>query len=262
MDERKGFLNRLKAKFGDCGRRSFLQKLRAMFSGKASTPHDDSDVSAVMQESEQEQEQEQIISQYRVIDINGTDAWRDYVERLKDTSLLHDCLNRFNMLLKKERMVKYADSVSRNLAEIPSCADRRFKEPKDIDEDTSEKMARQIGAFVLEHIAELLRGCHSGLKYSQEDERQFYRTFADCLEQYLSDVSVYRKEINLDKPFAEYTRWFASPFTKEAIAADRIGFIDEIEFLPHVIPYRNDDGETEELILKGSCIVFCETKRK
>ena len=256
MDERTGFLTRLKARFGDCSLRVFLEKMRNRFKAEVPDVHVEREAFDSAPASEPMPEIKPDAYRWQVIDINGTDAWRSYMARLKDILCLYDCLDRFKVLPESDSMVKYANSVQRQLADIPSYLERKFKEPEDIDEDTSEKFARQIGTFAQDCISELLRGCHKGAKYSEGETKQFYEIFAEHLEKYLSSVGIYRKDIMLDKPFTTYAKWFKASFSIETDEADRRGFIAEIEFFPHTISYRNEFGETEELILKGSCIVF------
>lgn len=108
----------------------------------------------------------------------------------------------------------------------------------------------------------MLRGCHSGIKHSQGIEKKFYESFYDALEQYLSSIGVYRKNITEGMDIRSNAKWFETPFIRESSVKGCVGKIDEIEVSPHVIPYRDDDGGQDEQILKGVCIAFGEAKKK
>ena len=137
-----------------------------------------------------------------------------------------------------------------------------IKEPIDINDDTSEEVARQTGKIVKDYVWDLLRGCHSGIKHSQGVEKKFYESFYGCLENYLAEICVYRKNITVGMDVRANAKWFDTPFIRETSDVNLMGNIDEIEVTPHFIPYRDDDGEQDELILKGVCIAFGESKKK
>ena len=255
MDERKAFLTRLWNFFGACDRTSFLQKLRDRFHNISS------DVPTVQQELSSSAE----APQYRIIDINGTDAWHSYVERLKDISLLEKALHHAESLSVKENMGQFAASVrsmQKNLAAIPSYVDKKFKTPDDIDEGTSGDLADKTGGFVKNYILDFLRICHNSAKHSQGAEQIFYEDFAARLEQYLSSICVYRKDIVPGMDLHTYADWFEAPTCRETHDPQRIGIIDEVDSSPHVIFFRDDYGECEEKKIKGSCIVFTAMRKK
>ena len=255
MENRKKFLSRLKQHFGDCSRQTFLQKLRNFFDGKSTNLAEGNDA---------KESSEHDISEIHVnlIDINSTDAWREHVNRLKDITVLSDCLSRSKMLLKRTNMAPFAKSVTNSITEIPAYVDRHFKEPMDITDDTSEDVAQQTGKLVKVYVRDLLRGCHSGIKHSQGTERNFFESFYDCLEGYLSGIGVYRKNITVGMDVRVNAKWFDTPFIRETSDVNLMGNIDEIEVAPYFIPYRDDDGGQDELILKGVCIAFGESKNK
>lgn len=255
MEDRKDFLTILKECFGSCDRKSFLQKLRDFFSSPAEQTKQDNPT------KEPEVSQPEVEAP-RIIDINGTDAWRNHVDCLRDVSSLDDCISKSKILLKRASMAPFAKSVTTSLTEIPVYVDKHFKEPIDINEDTSEQVARQTGKLVKEYIWDLLRGCHSGIKHSQGTEKKFYETFCQQMEEYLSSICVYRKNITVGMDVRTNAKWFETPFIRGSSIASCIGTIDEIEVAPHFIPYRDDDGSRDELILKGVCIAFGDTRRK
>ena len=255
MEGRKEFLIRLKEFFGECSRQSFLQKLRSFFSDSAQKPQRLSE-ETIKHESESEE------TQVVIIDINSTDAWRNYVERLKNVSALSDCISNSEILLENNNIAPFAKSVTNSLTDIPAYVDKHFKEPVDINDDNSEDMARQIGKLVKNYVWDLLRGCHSGIKHSYDAEKSFYESFYECLEQYLSSIGVYRKNIKVGMDIRKNAKWFETPFIRESSVTSQIGAIDEIEVFPHFIPYRDDDGAQDELILKGVCIAFGEARKK
>ena len=255
MEDRKKFLSRLKHHFGDCSRQSFLQKLRDFFAGKST----DLTVGKKNEGSVQPDNSEISV---KLIDINGTDAWRDHVNRIKDVSALSECLAHSKSLLKKTNMAPFAKSVANSIDEILAYVDKHFKEPIDINDDTSEDVARQTGKLVKDYVWDLLRGCHSGIKHSKGVEKKFYESFYGCLENYLTGIGVYRKSITIGMDVRANAKWFDTPFIRETADVNLMGNIDEIEVPPHFIPYRDDDGEQDELILKGVCIAFGESKKK
>ena len=254
MEERKKLIARLRDLFGDCSRQSFLQKLRNCFSGSAESLAKQKESSPIKSNLPS--------PTLSVLDINGTDAWRSHVEQLKDLSVLSNCISKFKNLLKNGNMKPFVKSVTNCLNDIPNYVDKHFKEPMDINEDTSEDVAQQTGKLVKDHVWDLLRGCHSGIKHSQGMEKEFYVSFYNALEQYLSNIGVYRKGITIGMDIRSNAKWFETPCIRESLVKGHIGKIDEIEVTPYFIPYRDDEGERDELILKGVCIAFGETKKK
>lgn len=255
MGERKTFLTLLRSFFGECGRTSFLQKMRdrysEFFSDVLSIPHD----LAVPAE----------MPQYHVIDIDGTDAWHRYVEKLKDISLLEDVLRHAETLSNRGDMGSFdatIKSMQRNLAAIPPHINKKFMIPDDIDEGTSGEFADKTGAFVKDYILDFLRICHNSAKHSQGAEQIFYEDFAARLEQYLSSICVYRKDIVPGMDLHTYADWFEAPTRRETHDPQRIGIIDEIDFPPHFIYFRDEYGDREEKKIKGSCIVFTAMRKK
>ena len=258
MEERKDFLYRLKEMFGDCSRQSFLKKLRIFFDGI--NKEESLDKGEFKQANEHKAVEDEENS--KPLDINGTDAWHNHVETLKDISLLSACLSKYSTLLKKSAMAPFAKSVNNAITEIPAYVDKHFKEPWDITEETSEKIARQTGTFVKDVLWDLLRSCHSGMKHSQDKEKEFYESFESRMEDYLSSIGVYRKAIVPGMDVRKNAKWFETPFIRETTAFGRLGTIDEIEVTPHFIPYLDEDNNIDELILKGVCIAFGEAKKK
>lgn len=254
MKGRKNFLIRLREHFGDSNRQSFLQKLRNFFGDSAYKPH----FNAKTPRHEPETEEVPLT----IIDINSTDAWQRQVERLKDVSVISACISDSKNFLEKSNLLPFAKSVTNNLADIPVYVDKHFREPIDISDDTSEDIARRTGKLVKNYVWDLIRGCHSGMKHSYGTEKIFYESFYKCLEKYLSSIGVYRKNIEVGMDIRKNAMWFETPFIKETAVTSQIGNIDEIEVSPHFIPYRDDDGAEDELILKGVCIAFGEERKK
>ena len=157
-------------------------------------------------------------------------------------------------------MIKRAESIRRNLDGISDYADKKFKEPEDIDTDASEEFAERTGKFVKDRIWDLLRACNSGIKYDQDPDRNsFWRDFLNILEEYLLSIHVYKQnDIAPGLDFYSHSDYFEVPFPKDTSDKDKIGIIDEIEVYPHVIPYLDEDGDSEERILRGVCFVFVE----
>ena len=254
MGNRKDLLTWLKERYGDCSRSAFISKLRNFFSEEPSQE--------TISRAEETAPTPEDMPDIRALDINGTDAWRSHINRLKDFDLLTDCLTKNTTLLKKASLSTFAKSVNQSLEKIPAYVDKIFQEPLDIDEETSEDVARQTGKFVKDNIWDLIRGCRSGIKHSQGQEQAFYVSFGEKLEEYLSSIGVYRKNIHLGDDVRSNAKWFETPFIKETDKKDKMGLIDEIEVVPHFIPYRAEDNNCDELILKGVCIAFGEAKKK
>ena len=227
MKDRKNFLDRLKAFFGDCSRQSFLQKLRNLF-----------------------------LDEKPVLYVNETDDWNRHVAKLKDISVISDYISQSKNMYGSANFTKFTKSVANSLNNIPNYVDKHFKKPSDISDDTGEELAEKTGKFVKEYIWDLLKGCHNGIKYSQGAEKNFYETFYERLEKYLSSICVYRKDIKVGMDIRVNAGLFETPFTRETSDKSRNGIIDEIEVAPHFIPYKNDDGEQDSLIIKGVCIAF------
>lgn len=254
MSERTDFLTRLRGLFGTCGRLHFLQRLREKFAAPADTP--------------EVQETPRVLPQataYRAIDINGTDAWHSHVERLKGIFALEDCLHQADMLAEKEMSGDFAASVrsmQKTLREIPPYVEKNFKEPLEIDEDTSEDVAAATGKFVKKHIFSLLRACHQSRVYRRGEQQVFYRAFAEHLAEYLASVCVYPKDIAPGSNLSDYSDWFASMIPKETGDADLVNQIDEIDCPPQFVCYRDADRIIEELKIPGSCIYYAAAKKK
>ena len=177
MGNRKDLLTWLKERYGDCSRSAFISKLRIFFSGEPSQE--------TIPRAEETAPTSEDMPDIRALDINGTDAWRSHINRLKDFYLLTDCLTKNKTLLKKASLSTFAKSVNQSLEKIPAYVDKIFQEPLDIDEETSEDVARQTGKFVKDNIWDLIRGCRSGIKHSQGQEQAFYVFFGEKLEEYL-----------------------------------------------------------------------------
>lgn len=255
MKDRKDFLTRLKTQFGDCSRNSFLQTLRDFFNDeKTGTAEEYNGIA----------DEQPVVPKQNIafIDINGTDAWRNHVNRIKKVSAISEGVFRSHMLFKGANISPFVKSVTKKIEEIPLYVDKHFKEPMDINDDTSEDVARETGKFVKYFIWDFLRGCHSGIKHSQGAESKFYESFYDCLENYLASIGVYSKNIAIGMDVRTHAKWFEAPYIKETDDYNKMGKIDEIEVSPYFIPYRDDDGGQDELILKGICIAFGEVKRK
>ena len=157
MADRKILLARFRKMFGDCSRRSFLQRVRN-FNGAIEV---DTDINI---EREEDYGEQLVPSppQVKMIDINGTDAWLNHVRALKNISVLNGCLKRYKTLLEKSTMIVYYGSVKKSLTAMLNYADKHFKEPQDITDETGEEVARQTGKFVKEYISDLLKACHRG----------------------------------------------------------------------------------------------------
>ena len=278
MEKRENVLERLRDWFGDCSRQGFLQKMRDRFFGTVpktdpgeevphAKPMDSSlesadirmeDISKIETAAVQESENVHI----KVIDINSTDAWRNHVEHLRDISGLRDCLQKFRLTLRKDNMKPMAQSFRHSLDDIEKYVEKKFKEPEDITDETSEDAATKTGAFFKECIFDLLRGCHNGFKHSQGREREFYERFEACLEAYLAEAGVYRKAILPGMDVRSNAKWLKDLVYREAEHGSQIGTIDEIEVAPHFIVYRDENGERDECIIKGTGIAFGEAKKK
>lgn len=248
MDERKDFLTRLKTLFGACGRKFFLQRLRDWFDG-STAPF------ALPPAPDPAPRQSTIIA------IKSLEDWQRYVARLQDTEPLCQFLARSQSVLKKTTMVPFAKVAQKALVNIPKSVTKKFKTPE-IDETLSEETAWKTGQFVKDCFWDLLRSCHSGLKHSKNDEKRFYESFDAQIEQYLSAIGVYRQNIEPGMEIGANAKWFDTPYIVETDDTDRLGTISEIEVVPHFIPYLDGDDKPDEVILKGTCMVFGEVKKK
>ena len=254
MKNLKDFLIGLKERFGSCDRKAFLKKLRDRFSSSAGKPE--------LVEYAKKPEDKQPEVEERIIDINGTDAWQNHVNCIKDVSILSSFMSRSKTLLNSKNIADFAKFVNTSLTNIPIYVDKHIKEPRDINDDTSEEVAEQTGKLVKEYILDLFRGCYDGMKHSQGEEKKFYEDFYDCLEKYLSSIGVYRKNITVGMDVRTNAKWFEMPVILESSTTDPVGTIAEIRVNPHRIFYCNDFGNREEFILKGECLVFGEAKNK
>lgn len=273
MDNRENILERLREWFGDCSRQGFLKKMRDKFSGTTPKTVSGEELPQAKPESLSPRREdipkietaaihEPDDAHIKVIDISSTDAWRNHVEHLKDISGLRKCLSEFRLTLRRTSMQPMEQSIKRSLAEIANYVEKKFKEPVDITDDTSEEVANKTGAFVKECIFDLLRGCHNGFKHSQGRDREFYEKFESCLEEYLAEAGVYRKAILPGADVRSNAKWLKDLVYREAEHESQIGMIDEIEAAPHFIVYRGENGGREECIIKGTGIAFREAKKE
>ncbi len=256
VEERKSLLARLREFFGDVSRSAFLQKLWGRFSDSAETFDDEKEAIQAKPDAECN-----LPASPKCLDINGTDAWREHVAKVKDVSVLSEYIQESQKSMGNSSITSFIKSVKRCIdEEIPKFVGKHFKEPEEIEEDTSENVAEETGKLVKAHVLDLLRSCHNGIKYSRGKEKEFYEAFYDRLEQYLSSIGVYRKDIREGMDFNSNAKWFESPILKEPSRESDIGKIDEIEVFPYVIPYR--DREPCEGILRGTCIAFDNKVKK
>lgn len=263
MADRKNLLARLRKMFGDSSRQTFLQRLYNFDNDiKSDDDNDVVDNDIKIDDDNDSEPTEPPSSQVKIIDINGTDSWLNHVRALKNISVLNACLARYENLLRKTSMIVYYTSVQKSLTAILNYVDKYFKEPQDITDETSEEVARQTGKFVKEYVLNLLKSCHRGKLTGRSEEFKFYEDFEAALESYLETICVYRESIDIGADIRINAKWFETPITKESPTPEKIGTIAEIEFVPHIIHFRNDNGVQEDMIIRGMCIVFAQARQR
>ncbi len=196
-----------------------------------------------------------------ILEINSTDEWNEQVAKMsRELYILEEFLRREEKTINsRAELRKYADSVAGKLEKMRSYIGEKFPEPWEIDETTTEKLAGKIVKFVANFVMELCNSSYNGLKYTKggDLERQFYKNFRDQLEIYMAKIGVDRDNIKAGESFKNCREFFDLK-PHDAIQTDddsKDDVIAEIEFLPHFVHYRTDEGDDKKYIL-GKCKVY------
>ena len=275
MTDLRDFLTKLRVRYGAGSRLAFLLKLRKWFGEKPqAAPESEIYVTCPLPYvSPPEAERKDTVCVpvrpvaaaaeplcRNVIDINGTDAWRRHIKKLQDISDLQECLADDN--IQTAGVEDFAKSARKILSRIAGYIDKKFKEPEDIDDETSDDIAVATCKFFQDNIRDLLRGCQAGLKHGRGAEREFYLKLDKALHRYLAVVGIYRKDIQPGTNVRDCSEWFKPPYIKETAETAKIGTICEIDPYPYYIPFIYADNEIVNKIIKGECIAFGEPREK
>ena len=137
-----------------------------------------------------------------------------------------------------------------------------FQKIREFDEETTDIIVIGIVKLVENNLLSYLKGCYLGMKgNNSEDRKEFYRKFADVMEQYLQSIGIYEKRIDVGVSIRENNlidmfKLITKPTDDERL----IGKIDEIELQPHYIKFINEDEEEDFYYLEGSCVVFAKNE--
>ena len=183
-----------------------------------------------------------------VICIRNESDLNDYMKKVQDISVIADFLNNNAF---GEQYVKYMDKYIERT--------KKFSQGiNEFDEETTDKVVQKIIKLVENNLLSYLKGSYSGMREkNSEEKKEFYRNFADVIEQYLQSIGIYEKKINIgvsirENDIIDIFETIPKPTNNERL----INKIDEIGLQPHYIKFINEDDEEGIYYIKGSCVVF------
>ena len=187
-----------------------------------------------------------------VINIRNEHDLNNYKEKVQNVSVITGFLrsNDFG-----EQYVKYIEKYAERTEKV-------FQKIKEFDEETTDIIVIGIVKLVENNLFSYLKGCYLGMNGNNSEERkEFYRKFADVMEQYLQSIGIYEKKINVGVSIRENNiidmfKLITKPTDDERL----INKIDEIELQPHYIKFINEDEEEDFYYLEGSCVVFAKNE--
>ena len=187
-----------------------------------------------------------------VINIRSESDLNDYMRKVQDISVITDFLN--NSAFGKQ-YVKYMDRYVERTNKISQGIN-------EFDEETTDKVVQKIINLVKNNLLNYLKGAYSGMgENNSEDRKEFYRNFADVIEQYLQSIGIYEKKINVGVSIKENNLVNIFKFIIKPVNDERlIDKIDKIELQPHYIKFINEDDEEGLYYLEGSCIIFAKNE--
>lgn len=187
-----------------------------------------------------------------IIKISDENDLNNYKEKVQNVSVMTDFLRSNNF---GEQYVKYIEKYAERTEKV-------FHKIKEFDEETTDIIVIGIVKLVENNLLSYLKGCYLGMKgNNSEDRKEFYRKFADVMEQYLQSIGIYEKRIDVGVSIRENNLIdMFKLITKPADDERLIGKIDEIELQPHYIKFINEDEEEDFYYLEGSCVVFAKNE--
>ena len=189
-----------------------------------------------------------------VINIRNEHDLNNYKEKVQNVSVITDFLRSNNF---GEQYVKYIEKYAERTEKV-------FQKIKEFDEETTDIIVTGIVKLVENNLFSYLKGCYLGMNGNNSEERkEFYRKFADVMEQYLQSIGIYEKRTNVGVSIRENNlidmfKLITKPTDDERL----INKIDEIELQPHYIKFINEDEEEDFYCLEGLCIVFVKNEQK
>lgn len=230
-------LQRLRQKYG------ILKRLLEKLKGKRYKEISIQNISSTQNSSKIEQRLSE-----KVICIRDENDLDNYKEKVKNVSTITDFLMNNNL---GKQYVKY-------IYQYIERVDKVFQKFDEIDEETTGIIVNKLVKLVKSTLLSYLKGCCLGIHGNNDEEQKvFYREFANVIEQYLQSIGIYEKRINVgisikEDDIIEMFKLITKPTSDERL----VNKINEIELQPHYIKYINEDEEENYYYIEGLCVVF------
>lgn len=184
----------------------------------------------------------------KVICIRNENDLNKYKDEVKNISAIINFLidNNFG-----KQYVKYMNQYRERVEKV-------FQRVDEVDEETTDIIVNKIVKLVKNNLLSYLKGCYLGMNgNNSEEQKVFYRDFADIIEQYLQSIGIYEKKINVgmsvkENDIIEMFQLITKPTSDKSL----INKINEIELQPHYIKFINEDDEEDFYYIEGLCVVF------
>jgi len=151
-------------------------------------------------------------------------------------------------------LLKNLDQFVKDIARMKSKLN-----PEKLDRNEISDAASRALANVLENsvINKFVNGIYRGFNYKPE-LKAFYSDLLSELNSYLKSLTVYTKDITLfeKQKISDDMFEFMQLTPKKTDRKEQHEVIAEIERLPYILNFINEDGEPEILIIKGMLSVF------
>ena len=176
-----------------------------------------------------------------VLDIRNESDMADYLRKLKNLRGFDNF--RRNLLLNW--LQTHLARVEKKLAGISSL--------RNFDEDFNSKLANAVRGLS-RHMLDIYRDAETS-PHLNEGSRQQLRAL---VEEYLSSIGVEEKTFHVGDAFDDWADLGMENSYGQVSTSDRAldWKLAEIKIQPHVIRYRNENGETTDLTFGGMCRVY------
>lgn len=177
-----------------------------------------------------------------VLDIRNADDMGDYLRKLNDLRGFEKFTRNLSLNWLRVRL----DRVGKTLESLSSQND--FE-----DEEFNFKLAKKV-----RDVAGVMLDIYRDAKLSSKLDETSRQELRDLVEDYLSAIGLTQK---IFKPGDSYDDWTNLEMKEscQIIHTDNReehSTIAEVEIQPHIISYRGDGGEVEQLIFGGSCRAY------
>ena len=177
-----------------------------------------------------------------VIDIKGATDMKAYLARLKNMTTFEKFLSRSPLLWLKTRL----DRVNKILAELDSWNDFA-------NEEFNFKLACKVRDIALNMLI-----VYRDAKTTSSLDKSSRESLRAMVEDYLAAIGLTKKLFSVGDAFDEWAdlgmkESYEMTYTKDRALSATIA---SVEVQPHIICYRGESGEPEQLIFGGSCRVY------